>query len=131
MMKITASEKIYLAESEISGAGRGVFAKVDIKKGEIIERCPFIEIPAGDTSKLNESFLVTYFFYFGKEKEQIALALGFGSLYNHSSKPIAKYEILSNQMIIKFSALKDIGRDEEITINYASGSKNNIPVWVE
>ena len=36
------SNKIIIGDSTIQG--RGVFSLVDIKKGEIIERCPLIEM---------------------------------------------------------------------------------------
>lgn len=75
MNKLITSDKIYIGPSKIANAGRGVFARRDIKKGEIIETCPIIEIPKYDMSNLRESILVTYFFYFGKNKEQLVIAL--------------------------------------------------------
>ncbi|MBU2632717.1 SET domain-containing protein-lysine N-methyltransferase [Patescibacteria group bacterium] len=132
MKKLLASDKIYIKTSKISNAGRGVFAKCEIKKGEIIETCPIIKVSRHDTANLNESVLTTYFFYFGKEKEQLAVALGFGSIYNHSCKPNAKYKISKEEGIINFVALSDIKKEEEITFNYKSeNSKNNRPLWFE
>lgn len=132
MKKLLTSDKIYVEGSKILGAGRGVFARNDIKKGEIIERCPIIEVPKYDTANLNESILVTYFFYLGKNKEQLVVALGFGSIYNHSYKPNAKYKIKPKEEILEFTALKDIKKDEEITFNYKQGNpKNNVPLWFE
>jgi SET domain-containing protein len=129
--KLSASYKIFVGESKISGAGRGVFAKRDIKKGEVIERAPYIEVPKHDTSKLNKSIFVEYFFYFGKNKDRIALALGFGSIYNHSAKPNAKFEIKVKEMIIEFAALADIKKDQEITLNYYGSAKRKNPLWFE
>lgn len=133
MKKVFTSKKIFLKESKIKGAGRGVYAKENIKKGEIIETAPFVEISGNDTSKVNESILVTYFFYFGKDKEKIALALGFGSLYNHSNKPNMTYKIKPKEKTINFISLRDIKKGEEITFNYKNGSqdKNRTPLWFE
>jgi hypothetical protein len=133
MKKISTSNKIFVKESGIKNAGRGVFAKENIKKGETIEIAPFIEISENDTSKLKESILVTYFFYFGKNKEKIALALGFGSLYNHSDKANMIYKIECKEKTIKFTALRDIKKGEEITFNYRNESpdKKEIPLWFE
>ena len=132
MEKISASDIIYISKSKIPNAGRGVFAKCNIKKGEIIERCPIVEIPSGDTSKLNESVLVAYFLYFGKKKERLALMLGFGSIYNHSYTPNATYKIKVKKKTIDFTAIKDIKKNEEITFNYSFGNpKNKNPLWFE
>lgn len=129
MKKLTSLDNIYIDESNISGAGRGVFAKRDIKKSELIERCPIIEIPENERSKLNESFLIFYFFYFGKNKERQALILGFGSIYNHSYKPNALFKIKSRERVVDFVALNNIKKGEEITFNYKGNSKNKNPLW--
>ena len=133
MKKLVSSGKVYISESRILNAGRGVFAKCDIKKNEIIERCPIIEVPKHDTSNLNESILVTYFFYFGRSKEQLAIALGFGSIYNHTDKPNATFKIKQREEVIDFVALTDIKKDDEITFNYRNhgNSKNKSPLWFE
>ncbi len=134
MKKLLASDKIYINKSGILNAGRGVYARRDIKKGGIIERCPIIEVPQNDTSNLKESVLVTYFFYFGKNKERLAMALGFGSIYNHSYKPNATYKILPKEKTINFIAMDDINKNDEITFNYSNcrnpkGKKD--PLWFE
>lgn len=132
MKKLFTSDKIYISQSKIFHAGRGVFAKCDIKKGEIIEICPIILVPKYDMSNLNESILVTYFFYFGKNKERLAIVLGFGSIYNHSYEPNAMYKLKPREKTIEFSVLKDIKKDEEITFNYNYGNpKNKSPLWFE
>ena len=132
MQKIQTSEKIYISQSEIPNAERGVFARVDIKKGEVIETCPIIEVSKDDTAKLNESLLVTYFFYFGKNKERLAITLGFGSIYNHSYKPNATFKIRAKERLNDFIAIRDIKKDEEITFDYKHGNaKDGQPLWFE
>lgn len=132
MKKLFASDRVYINQSKIPNAGRGVFARCNIKKNEIIEKCPVIEVLKHDMANLNESFLVTYFFYFGKNKERLAVALGFGSIYNHTYKPNAKYEIKPTENRIDFVALNDIKKDDEITINYNPGiPKNKSSLWFE
>ncbi len=131
MKKILFSNKIYTAQSKIPKAGRGVFADADIKIGEVIERCPIIEIPQDDLASLGESILVTYFYFFGKKKERLLVALGFGSLYNHQYVPNATYKIKPKKKIIEFISLKNIKKDEEITVNYNQGDRKNAPLWFE
>lgn len=128
----TSSEKLYISKSKILNAGRGVYANRDIKKDEIIETCPVIQVSEHDTANLKESVLVTYFFYFGKNKKRLLVALGFGSIYNHAHKPNAKYKIKPSENAMEFIALRDIKKDQEITINYRNEtSKNKNPLWFE
>ena len=131
MKKITSSDCLYVSKSKISKADRGVFAGRSIKKGEIIERCPMIEIQKNDTALLNKSILVTYFFYFGKDKKRQAIALGFGSIYNHSHSPNAKFKIQEKDSLIEFVSIKNIKKDEEITFNYYGTSPPKSPLWFE
>ena len=119
MKKIYTSDNIYISKSRILNAGRGVYARRDIKKNEIIEKCPFIDIPQYDMVNLAESILVTYFYYFGKNKQKLLLALGFGSIYNHTYKPNAIYKIKYKEGTIDFIALKEIKKGDEITVNYS------------
>ena len=132
MKKLFTSDKVYVGQSRILNADRGVFARCDIKKGEIIEICPVILVPRHDMSNLSESILVTYFFYFGKNKERLVIALGFGSIYNHSYEPNATYKVKLKEKTIEFSALKDIKKDTEISFNYNYGNpKDKSPLWFE
>ncbi len=134
MKKLLTSNKVYVGKSRIHNAGRGVFAKCDIKKGEIVETSPIIEVPQHDMSNLKESILVTYFFYFGKNKERLAIALGFGSLYNHSHKPNVTYKMSPKENLIDFIALSDIKKDDELTFNYHDSSslkRKKRSLWFE
>lgn len=132
MNKLLSSDKVYISQSKLLNAGRGVFARVDIKKGEIIESCPVIEIPEHDASSVNESMLVTYIYYLGKNKERLMIALGFGSVYNHTYLPNAKYKEKHKQKIIEFIAINEIKKNEEIIVNYSQGNpKDKTPLWFE
>lgn len=132
MVKHHTSDKVYIGRSNIKNADRGVFAKYAIKKSEIIERCPVIVIPKDNTTALNDSVLITYLFYFGKNKEKSAFALGFGSIYNHSDEPNARFKIKEKERVIEFIAAKEIKKDEEITFNYRGDQKENKnPLWFE
>lgn len=111
-------------------AGRGVFANVIIKKGELIEKCPVIVLPEHDALDLSTSILLTYIYFFGKKKERMVVALGFGSIYNHTYTPNAVYKENEKEMALEFIALMDIKKDEEITVNYIQGThKYKHPLW--
>lgn len=112
------NDKIYIAKSRIKGAGRGVFALADIKKNEVIEGCPVIIFNNEDDGLVTQTILQYY--VFEHTKKTSLLALGFGSLYNHSLTPNARYEIEENELgsVLYFVAKRKILKGEEIYINY-------------
>lgn len=132
MEKLTTSSKIYLAPSAITEAGRGVFAAQPIKKGEVIEECPVIVVQEKDAATLKETELRNYYFMWGEGLRLVAIALGFGSLYNHSYEPNATYMKKPEEKMINFVAIKDIITDEEITVNYNFGNPDDkSKLWIE
>ena len=132
MKNLLPSEKIYIKQSQIPKAGRGIYAKDDIEKGEVIEVCPVIEISEHDASNVKEGILTTYIYYSGKNKEKALIALGFGSIYNHTYAPNAQYRINDAEQTITFAAILDIKKDTEITVNYNHETTKDIkPLWFE
>lgn len=122
----------YLAPSDIEGAGRGVFAGGNFKTGQMIERCPVIELPASDVPLLKKTKLLNYYFIWGKDNKQVAIALGYGSLYNHSYEPNATYIKNLDENIIEFVTIKPIKKNEEITVNYNYGKPDDqTPLWIK
>ncbi len=106
----------------VKGKGRGVFARRAILEGEIIERVPVVVLPVADIKNAEGWVgLAGYCFYWGDGKA--ALALGYGSLYNHSFLPNARYDDIGRLTKV-FSALRDIKAGEEITVNY-NGDPND------
>jgi len=118
--------KIYV--KQISKNHRGVFAKNKIKKGEIIEICPVIIIPYKEKNLINKTFLFDYYFEWGS-RNQPAIALGYGSLYNHSYQPNAEYDQNTKKKIITFKAIKDIKPGEEIRTNYNGDHDSEEELW--
>lgn len=113
------------------GKGRGVFAGRFIANGELIERAAVLIIPAGEWNQIEHTVLSNYWFSFGPNKEHAAIALGYGSLYNHSYTPNAVYEVKEGEMVVQFLALRDIKAGEEITINYNRNPRDKSPVWFD
>ena len=130
MKKIISSPKIKVAKSQIPQAGRGVFARESIKKGEIIEICPVLVVPRKDYPILKKTILRNYYFLRGKVTCEICL--GFGSIYNHSYEPNATFKQDIKNHIIRFIAIKSIKKGEEITVNYNYGDPvNKKPLWIK
>ena len=100
---------------KVKGKGRGVFATGAVKKGAVIEHVPVLLVPIADfVGGLENATLNGYFFLWNKK--YIAVSLGYGSLYNHSFEPNARY--IHGDQTLTYRALRDIAKGEEITINY-------------
>ncbi len=111
--------------------GRGVFAGLSISKGDIIEACPVIHIPKKDLQTIHSTALHDYYFLWGKDQDEAVIALGYGSLYNHSSDPNAQIilDYLADEIIIE--CVRKIDAGEEITIQYNEGDINADSLWFD
>jgi uncharacterized protein len=93
--------------------GRGVFATRDFETEEVIEVCPFLEIPVEEISGVMDS----YVFSSGKGEHLNVLLFGYGSLYNHSFDPNVEVREHADDAIAMI-ALRDIAAGEELVHNY-------------
>jgi len=111
--------------------GRGMYCDTDLAAGDEIEICPVIICPAADKPLIDKTHLYNYYFLWGDDQRSLALALGFGSIYNHSYSPNAIYETYFEEEYIRFVAFTDIPANTEITINYNHDAANRDPLWFE
>ena len=98
------------------GKGRGVFATKPIKKGEIVEVAPTLQVPKSDMMLLKASFLCNYLFADDIDEEADLLALGHASMYNHASDPNAEW--ITGNGLIFIRAIKAVKGGEELTLDY-------------
>jgi len=110
---------------------RGVFANKLIKQGQIIEVAPALVIPKSQSESVEMTTLSDYVFEWGDDGESLAIALGYGSLYNHSYSPNAEYCQDFDAKLFEITALKDIQKGEEININYNGEPEDKTPLWFE
>lgn len=108
--------------------GRGIFAIRNIMKGEFIEKAPVVVIPITEWKLMKKNILSNYVFRWGEDK---AIALGYGSLYNHSYTSNARYYTNIENQSIDFYAWEDIQEGEEITVNYNGDPEDKAPLWFE
>jgi SET domain-containing protein len=120
---------LFVAESDLGG--RGIFTAAPIPDGSLIEICPVIVIPGDERRLIDKTTIYDYYFLWGEEEEDCAMALGYGSLYNHSFTPNAIYEADFEHKTMRFFALKDIAAGEEITVNYNGSPEDDEAVWFE
>ena len=118
---------LFIANSALGG--RGVFTGVPIMKDDLIELCPVIVMKKGEMPLLDKTTLYDYYFLWGDDQEQCVIALGYGSLYNHTAPSNADYGMDFDENLIEIFAVRDIEAGEEITINYHGDPLDTSPTW--
>jgi uncharacterized protein len=118
-------------EIKKSRYGRGIFATRTIQKGELIHQAPVIVCPGDQYRKLKKTALRNYYFNWGKNYDHVAIALGYGSLFNHSYSPNAMFENNLKEETVDFIALKSIKAGEEIFVNYNGDPDDKGPLWFD
>ena len=113
----------------LEGKGRGVLATRAIRAGELIERVHVVPVSAADSEHLDRTRLDSYVYNW--KDGGVAIALGAGSLYNHSYLPNARYDKRFDDDSIDFVCVRDIAAGEEITVNYNGHPEDQTPVWFD
>lgn len=111
----------------IAGKGRGVVAAMPLGRGEVFERAHVIVIPAEQAVHLDATVLEHYVYDWPEGR--VAVALGHGSLFNHSFRPNARYRRDLDAHELIFEALTNIAPGEEITVNYNGDPADRTPLW--
>ena len=109
--------------------GRGVIATKNYRVGELIEESHVIVLNKSDTKKIDDTVLYDYYYSWGEKGDLAAIALGNGSLYNHSYKPNAKYVKRLDAKRINFIAIKPIQKGDEFLVNYNGDPYSKVPLW--
>jgi len=107
----------------------GMFCTEDIAAGSVIEICPIIIIPADQAREIVRSHIL-YEYYFEWKKDSIAVALGYGSLYNHAENPNCEFQPDYKNQYIIFTATRDIPSGTEILVDYHAGNPHE-KVWFD
>ena len=111
--------------------GKGIYATRDIKAGELIEVSPVLVSCKNEWKYLKKTVLFNYCFTWGEDYEQIAIALGYGSLFNHSYTPNTTFINNLDNLSIDFYANENIKDGEEITVNYNGELDDKSPLWFD
>jgi SET domain-containing protein len=107
------SKLVNIAASTVSG--RGAFALQKINEGDIIERCPALEVTDRDIG----GELLNYVFYGSTESARLVV-MGNGMLFNHSSTPNVAYYREQGALGVELVlyALRNINEGEELFYTY-------------
>ena len=120
---------LYFKETEHKG--RGVFCLHSISKDDIIEICPVIILEKEDCQLIHGTRLHDYYFIWDEAGGSCAIALGFGSLYNHSANPNAGFRIDAENHTIDIFCIENIEEGEEITLDYHEGLRDQKGLWFD
>jgi SET domain-containing protein len=120
---------IYIAAS--TNKGKGVFTNEFIAEGKTIEIAPMLILPEADNELIEKSYLYNYYFIWGDDKKNKAIALGYGSIYNHSYEPNVAYKMNFEDETISFVAWRNIQPNEELFINYNGDEDSQDKLWFE
>lgn len=118
---------LYIAESP--GKGRGVFTAEPLGPGDVIEICPVIVLGPEDLPAIHRTGLHDYYFLWGPDRDRCAIALGYGSLYNHHPEPNAEIEMDEEAGQILVVCIQPIAPGEEITIHYHNDPDYQGKLW--
>ena len=115
--------------------GRGAFAKKPIKKDTIIDVAYVVPIPNKEYKKIYKTILYNYC-YIWEDPEHMpafrnAITLSVSQFINHSYKPNLRYLYDYENKAIEFSAIKNIRKGEELTVNYNGLVYDKSPMWFE
>jgi SET domain-containing protein len=98
--------------------GRGLFASHDIAPGSLIHEAPCLRVVKEEYDKFMR-FTILEHYLFNTDKGDKLLALGCGSLFNHSRHPNVDYRLDSTNLCIRYiCGHKIIRKDEELCISY-------------
>ena len=137
MNKLFHINKIEVRDSSIHG--RGVFAKEDIKSGEMLEECHYIVVDDGNSHDMplykwrrlpptNKEIDERKFPWpEGEDFEKFAIALGFGSIYNSAideEERSVNWETDLDKDVYRYFTVKDVKKDEELLLYYKKGKFN-------
>ena len=112
------SSKIEVRKSPIHGMG--VFAKENIKSGEIIENCHFT-ILEKNFFEIDKKLQEYVFAYPKINPTKTVVVWGYGSIYNHSKNNNADWVSDEEKNVFTFFTIRDINEGEEICTNYGEG----------
>jgi SET domain-containing protein len=115
--------------------GKGLFAKKDMQKDTVIDIAHVILIPNKDYRLLEKTNLSNYCFVWENPKYKSefrnAIAMSICQYMNHSYQPNVRYEYNYRNDTIKFITMRNILKDEELTLNYNGEINDKSPLWFD
>jgi uncharacterized protein len=105
--------RFYVADSTVPGAGKGLFTRVPIQRGERLEVVG-VMVRRDSASDRASHFSDHHKFRVGEDL--LLIPLGFGAMVNHSSTPNLKKVFEDDCLYLE--ALRDLPANEEVFFTY-------------
>ncbi|KAF8945008.1 hypothetical protein BGZ47_003398 [Haplosporangium gracile] len=96
--------------------GRGIVTTVVVPARTVIDISPILLFPSEEYSTHGQYTQLDHYTY--RWKGGMALALGLGSMFNHSSTPNVGFQRDIDNGLIRYSTLREIQVGEELCISY-------------
>jgi uncharacterized protein len=119
MRELISPPAILVKDTE-TDKGRAVYANREFLSGDLVEGCPVIIVRFDHVPPEIKRIAFNWEGLLCGTATGSAIALGYGSLYNHATQANMRYEADAALLVIRFIALRQIQRGEELTINYNS-----------
>ncbi|CDO70863.1 hypothetical protein BN946_scf184801.g56 [Trametes cinnabarina] len=101
----------------VEGKGRGVYACREIPAQTLIEVSPVLLFSATEYEEHGCHTVLDHYTFKWRDG-RMALALGLGSLFNHSQRPNVSYSFDMATESIRYTTTRKVMRDEELCIFY-------------
>lgn len=103
--------------------GRGVFATKNIKKNTVVNISETLVVKKTDIR--SKSILFDYFYEL--DDDNFLLAIGFGSLLNHSKNPNIEFKTIkkNKRFLLEYRSIRNIKKGEQILFDYGMPNEYN------
>lgn len=124
----TEAETIVVGPSPVHG--RGVFAGRDLAAGEAVHVAPVVLLDDTEHELLASTALDGYVYDWADGG--VALALGYGSLFNHAADPNCEYSLAPDDHpawpALVYATRRVVPAGEELTVDYSGGE---VDLWFD
>ncbi|CAM9324792.1 unnamed protein product [Ectocarpus fasciculatus] len=115
---------VSLSLKNVARKGRGVYTNEDISYGTLIHISPILLFPTSSvedtTGGLSPEGRVLSHYTYIFDRNQQALALGLGSMFNHAKNNNVGFIIDKKNLLIRYSSIRAISKGTELCINYGN-----------
>ncbi|KAG0055191.1 hypothetical protein BGZ83_009367 [Gryganskiella cystojenkinii] len=116
MDPILLFDQTSLAIQDCGPKGRGIVTRKPIPSRTVIDISPILLFPAGEYTAHGQYTQLDHYTY--RWQGGMALALGLGSMFNHSNKPNVGFQRDFANKVIRYTTLREIKENEELCISY-------------
>src|SRR5262249_3299951 len=115
-------DRFYVGDSLTPGAGRGLFARVDLPAGERLQALGVLIERDSETDRCT-AYADEYKLRVG---DRLLIPIGFAAMINHSPEPNLEKQIEDGQLF--FRALRPVAAGEELYFSYSDYARQRFGI---